>query len=103
MRKIIPLTAWCVLTAGLLLTPAQEKSARTEAEQKALARIQQLGGLALELAQNDPRLEVSYQQRDGKFSEECLVPLKDLKGLVYLKLRGQEVTDAHLAHLNGLT
>jgi hypothetical protein len=103
MRRIILLLPWCVLTAGLLFASTQEKAARTEAEQKALAKIQQLGGLALELAQNDPRLEVSYQQRDGKFTEECLVPLKDLKGLVYLNLRGQEVTDAHLVHLKGLT
>src|SRR5216684_2410294 len=98
MRKIIPLATLCLLMAALLLASAPDKSARPEAEQKALAKIQQLGGLALELAQNDPRLEVSYQQRDGKFSEECLVPLKDLKGLVHLNLRGQDVTDAHLTH-----
>jgi hypothetical protein len=103
MYKVISLAIGCVLAAGLLLASAQDKPARTEAEQKALAKIGQLGGLALELAQNDPRLEVSYQQRDGKFSEECLLPLKDLKGLVHLNLRGQDVTDAHLTHLKGLT
>ena len=103
MHKIVSLGTLWMLACGLLLAPAQEKSARPEAEQKALAKIQQLGGLALELAQNDPHLEVSYQQRDGKFSEECLVPLKDLKGLVHLNLRGQDVTDAHLTHLKDLT
>jgi hypothetical protein len=104
VQKIVILGTLWVLASALVLARAQEKSARPEAEQKALAKIQQLGGLALELAQNDPHLEVSYQQRDGKFSEECLVPLKDLKGsLVHLNLRGQDVTDAHLAHLKDLT
>lgn len=103
MRRLVPLATLTLLVSGLLLATAQEKIARSEAEQKALARIQQLGGLALELAQNDPHLEVSYQQRDGKFSEECLLPLKELKGLVHLNLRGQEVTDAQTVHLQGLT
>src|SRR6266481_8866636 len=103
MRKSIPYAILCLMMAGLLLASAQDKATRTDAEQKALAKVQQLGGLALELAQNDPRLEVSYQQRDGKFSEDCLVPLKDLKGLVHLNLRGQEVTDAQLVHLKLLT
>src|ERR1051326_579074 len=103
MRKYIPFMTLAGVMTGLLFASAQDKPARSEAEQKALAKIQQLGGLALELAQNDPRLEVSYQQRDGKFTEECLLPLKDLKGLVQLNLRGQEVTDAQLVHLRGLT
>lgn len=102
MRKVVLPAALLALAAGLS-THGQDKAPRGEAEKKALARIQQLGGLALELAQNDPRLEVSYQQRGEKFTDECLVPLKDLKGLVHLNLRGQEVTDAGLAHLKGLT
>jgi Leucine-rich repeat (LRR) protein len=82
---------------------AQDKPARSDAENKAIERIRQLGGLALELAQNDPHLEVSYLQTDGKFSDDYLAPLKELKGLVHLNLRGQPVTDAQLAHLQNLT
>src|SRR3954453_22375697 len=102
MRRII--AAAFLLTAGLLPAQAQNKPPpRTDAEQKAMAKIQQLGGLVLELAQNDPRLEVSYQQKEGKFSDEYLLPLKELKGLVHLNLRGQDVTDAQTVHLKDLT
>src|SRR5262249_21367804 len=68
-----------------------------------IAKVRQLGGLAMELAQNDPRLEVSYLQTDGKFSDDYLTPLKDLKDVVHLNLRGQPVTDAQLVHLKDLT
>jgi hypothetical protein len=103
MRRFVPF-AFLVLGMTVSLAPAQNKPpARTPVEQKALAKIQQLGGLALELAQNDNRLEVSYLQHDQKFSDDFLIPLKDLKGLVHLNLRGQDVTDAQLAHLKDLT
>jgi hypothetical protein len=76
---------------------------RTEAENQALAKIRSLGGLALEVAQNDSRLEVSYLQTDGKFSDDYVAPLGALKkSLVALNLRGQPVTDAQLAYLKDL-
>jgi Leucine Rich repeat len=103
MQKTLSVGVLVLLMTGLVVAQAPEKAERSEAEKKALAKVRQLGGLALELAQNDPRLEVSYQQRDAKFSEEFLLPLKDLKGLVHLNLRGQDVTDAHLVHLKDLT
>ena len=62
-----------------------------------------LTDLALELAQNDNRLEVSYLQHEQKFTDDFLTPLKDLTGLVHLNLRGQDVTDAHLVHVKDLT
>jgi hypothetical protein len=87
---------------GILAADAPAPVVQTEAGKKALTRIRQLGGLALEVAQNDPHLEVSYLQIDGKWSDEPLTLLKDLKGLVHLNLRGQPVTDAQLAHLKPL-
>src|ERR1700675_4641468 len=72
---------------------------RTDAEKKAMEKIRQLGGIALELAQNDSHLEISYLQTDGKFSDDYLTPLKELKGISHLNLRGQPVTDAQLAYL----
>jgi hypothetical protein len=85
---------------------AQEKEApkttRSPAEEKAIARIRQLGGLALEVAQNDSHMDVSYQQVDGKLTDEHMQLLKDLPDLVYLNLRGKEVTDAQLAPLASL-
>jgi hypothetical protein len=103
MHKTVPLGILLVLATALFAADAADKPQRTDAEQKAMARIQQLGGLVLELAQNDSRLEVSYQQASGKFSDDYLVPLKDLKDLVHLNLAGKEVTDPGLAHLKGLT
>jgi hypothetical protein len=96
-----------ILTPAVLLLAngfvvAAEKPGRTPAEEAAIARIQQQGGLVLELAQNDPRLEVSYQQRDGQLTDSCLKPLKELKGLVHLNLRGQPLTDAQSAYLKDL-
>src|SRR5262249_46173876 len=104
MHKMIPLTA---LLIGLGVTHAVsqdkvEKVEQSEAGKKAIARIRQLGGQVMELAQNDQRLEVSYQQASGPFTDEHLGLLKDVKGVVHLNLRGQPVTDAHLAPLKGL-
>ena len=52
-----------------------------------MARIRQLGGLALELAQNDPRIEVNYQQVDSSLTDEHFLLLKDVKDLISLNLR----------------
>lgn len=105
MQKTLVLIATvALLTAGLARAQAPNPAAPTEAEKQAVAKIRQLGGLALELAQNDSHIEVIYLQTDGKFSDEYLAPLEGLKGrLVHLNLGGQPVTDAQLAHLKGLT
>jgi hypothetical protein len=100
MRNVITFAA--ALLAGSVVSAA-DKPGRSPAEEAAIAKIQQLSGLVLELAQNDPRLEVSYQQRDGQLTDDCLKLLKDLKGLVHLNLRGQAVTDAQTAFLKDLT
>src|SRR5258708_7310314 len=98
-------TALGLLLGAALLLPAADPAPvqQTEAGKKALEKIRQLGGLALEVAQNDNRLEVSYLQTDGKFADDYLTPLKDIKGLIHLNLRGQPVTDGQLAHLKDIT
>jgi hypothetical protein len=103
MRKIVSIALLSALMIGLAAAQTPAPIAQTEAGKKSLAKIRQLGGLALELAQNDQHLEVSYIQTDGKLTDEHLAVLKDLKGLVHLDLRGQPVTDAHLVHLKPLT
>jgi hypothetical protein len=101
MRKSVAMVL--VLGVAALVT-AQAPPKLTDVEKKAMDRIRQMGGLAMEIAQNDTRLEVSYpQSTDGKFSDENLAPLKDLKNVVHLNLRGQPVTDAQLASLKNLT
>jgi hypothetical protein len=102
MHRVL-LPALLLLGAGRLVLGQEPKAAPpTEAEKKAIARIRQLGGQVLELAQNDPRLEVSYLYVD-KLTEEHLALLKELKGLVHLNLRGQPITDDLLVHLKPLT
>src|SRR5438067_8435805 len=105
MKKVILMAIYATLLTGLVAAQEKEKDKpqRSEAEKKAIAKIQQLGGLAQELAQSDPHLEVSYLQTDGKFSNEYLTPLKDLKDLVHLRLGKQPLTDAQLVHLKDIT
>lgn len=102
MYKFMSIALLSVLTIGLAVADTPAPVAQTEAGKKSLSKVRQFGGLALELAQNDQHLEVSYLQSDGKFTDEHLAVLKDLKGLVHLNLRGQPVTDAQLAYLKPL-
>jgi Leucine Rich repeat len=101
--KMTVIALFLALLIGMVAAQAPAPVQQTEAGKKALERIRQLGGLALEVAQNDNHLEVSYLQTDGKFTDEHLALLKDLKGVVHLNLRGQPVTDAQLVHLRPLT
>jgi Leucine-rich repeat (LRR) protein len=103
MYKLMCIAWLGILSISLAAADAPPPVVQTEAGKKSLARISQLGGLALELAQNDKHLEVSYLQIDGKWTDEPLALLKDLKGVVHLNLRGQPVTDAQLVHLKPLT
>lgn len=103
MYKLTTIASLFALTLALVAADTPAPVVQTEAGKKALAKIRKLGGLALEVAQNDAHLEVSYLQTDGKFGDDYLTPLKDLKGLVHLNLRGQPVTDAQLANLKSLT
>src|SRR5262249_9401316 len=103
MYKMMSIALLLGLMMSVMAADEPAPVVQTEAGKKSLAKVRQFGGLALELAQNDQHLEVSYLQTDGKFSEERLAVLKDLKGLVRLNLRGQPVTDAQLVHLKPLT
>ena len=71
-----------------------------DAEKKAIAKIRECGALVLEIAQNDKRLDVSYITAQGKVTNELLAPLKDLKRLANLNLRGAEITDEGLAPIS---
>src|SRR2546423_296190 len=98
MRRLVPAAIALLSVAGLVV--AQEKPQRTAAEKEAIGELQKLNVIVLDVAQNDPHLDVSYLQKDAKFSDNFLTPLKNLKGsLVHLNLRGQDVTDAQLVHL----
>ncbi len=103
MFKRISLVAILFLVARPMLAQEEAPAQRSDAEKKALAKIQQLGAFAMELAQNDPRLEVSYHLMDKEITAEHLAPLKELKGVVHLNLRGRAVTDDMLGQIKDLT
>jgi len=79
-----------------------EKPMPTEAEKQAVAQIKKLGGLVLEIAQNDPRLDVAFHLADAKITDAELALVKPLTRTANLNLRGTEVGDAGLANLEGL-
>src|SRR5262245_46224514 len=109
MYRTVTIATLLLFAIGLVQVQAQDKDKekdkpkRTEAETKALEKIRKHGGLAMELAQNDNRLEVSYAMSSEKWTDDQLAPLKDLKELVHLNLRGTGVTDTQLAVLKSLT
>src|SRR5207302_4947652 len=63
-HRTTTMTTLLLLAAVLAADQAPKPAAPTEPEKKALEQIRNLGGLALELAQNDSRLEVSYPQAE---------------------------------------
>ncbi len=105
MKWPIPAALALLGFAGALV--AQDKpatAAHSAAEKDAIAKLQKLNVIVLDVAQNDSHLDVSYLQKDAKFSDDYLKPLAELKAnLVSLNLRGQDVTDAQLALLKDLT
>jgi hypothetical protein len=87
---------------GLGSLGAQDKPAPTPAETEAIAALKKLGGLVLEIAQNDPRLDIGLHLADAKITDAELAPVAALPRTAHLNLRGTEVTDAGLAHLKDL-
>ena len=59
MQRMTAVVISLAIPAGIVLAQASDKPQRSEVEKQAFARIQQQGGLVMDIAQNDPRLEVS--------------------------------------------
>ena len=72
----------------------------TEAE--AIAKIRELGGQVLPLAQKDDRLDVSFYLQPDSVSDDSLRLLQDLNKIACLNLRGTPITDKGLEQLQGL-
>ncbi len=103
MRSFVVVWSLGVLWLVTGAAEAQEKKpARTPAEEQAISAIKKLGGLVLEIAQNDPRLDVAFHLADSKISDAEIAPVKDLPQTAQLNLRGTEVTDAGLVHIKDL-
>lgn len=95
-------------------------------EAKAIAEIEKSGGAVRTIAQNDDRLDVSFQLQGGSITDKDLAPMGRLSkvtnlnlartgitdaalgevtrhtGLVQLHLEGTKITDAGLARLKPL-
>ena len=111
------------LSLGMLATGVaqQEGSAESEGGPDSAVRekIEELGGRIMQVAQNDPNIEVSFhlgRNQDGLRTHSDPNPdapappaldgelsvLSGLNGLVSLHLGGTDVTDEGLSHLAGL-
>lgn len=93
MKRTSGIVACCLFLLGGLNLAAAEN----EAETKAISKIRELGGLVLEIAQNDKRLDVTYQSGLDKVTDDDIKPLHDLTRLAHLNLRATDITDAGLA------
>ena len=75
---------------------------RSQAETDAIVGIQEKGGLVLEVAQNDPSLDVAFHLASKPAEDGDLASLEQLTNVVNLNLRKAAITDAGLAHVKGL-
>ncbi|MBI1356030.1 MAG: hypothetical protein GC160_16945 [Acidobacteria bacterium] len=73
-----------------------------EPSPQAIAKVSELGGLALEIAQKDPRMDVSFRGAD-KLEDSDLAVLKELGDVVYLRLGSTPVGDAGMDYVAPLT
>ena len=104
MRRAFALATGLVMMAACVAHADDNKTPkRSPAETKAIAKIKETGGQIMELAQNDPHLEVSFHLSGGKVTDEQLKPLTELKDVVHLNLRGTDVTDAGMQTVGKLT
>ena len=103
MRKLVSCGALALLLSVGVVSAQAVAQERSEAEKQAIAKIVQMGGQVIEVAQDDSRLDVAYHLADGTVSDDHLAPLADLKEVYSLNLRGTEVTDAGLKHIAGLS
>ncbi len=101
MRRCLPimLTIFALLstTAG-----GDEPPAKPNAD--AVNALRALGGNVMEIAQNDPRLDVTLHLADQDVTDAHLDHVVQLggAGVVWLNLAGTKITDAGLAKLAGL-
>lgn len=102
MRMVTHCFGLCTAIFLATTAGAQEAPKYTPAEEQAIASLKKLGGLVLEIAQNDPRLDISLHLADAKITDAELAPIKELSRTAQLNLRGTEVTDAGLVNLKDL-
>ena len=78
--------------------------AKPDANAAVMSQIEKAGGRAMQIAQNDDRLDVSFHLLGNAVTDTTLAPLPALaKKLIHLDLGQTAVTDAGLGRIKGLT
>jgi len=85
------------------LTSAVFSQDAAAAETEAIAKLRAAGGLVLEIAQNDNRLDVSFLSAQGKVTDDVIAPVQAIGRLAHLNLRSTEITDAGLVAVGKAT
>lgn len=89
------------LCAAFAITPAFSQEAQDAA---AVNAVRQTGGQVLEVAQNDPRLDVAFHLSNVELTPDILKTLEGVKGrLAHLNLRGTNLNDEMSQALKPLT
>ncbi|MBI1787821.1 MAG: hypothetical protein HYR60_09765 [Acidobacteria bacterium] len=101
-RSTVVLVALLLSTASFRASRAQEKKPPSDAEPKAIQKIEKAGGSVRKIAQNDDRQEVDFHLQGASVKDEDLAALPAVSNLVHLHLGKTSVTDAGLAQLKGL-
>ncbi|HEX6987706.1 MAG TPA: hypothetical protein VF170_20165 [Planctomycetaceae bacterium] len=92
-----------LLAAALLALPAVTSSQEPQ-DAAAIQAIRQSGGQVLELAQNDPRLDVAFHLSNVELTPEHLKALEGVKGrITHLNVRGTNLNDDLAQYLKPLT
>jgi hypothetical protein len=116
MKSLLTMTAF-TLSLLLFSTASAEDEAKveekeepkgvkvelTDADKAALAKIRELGGSTLQVAQNDERVDVGFHLADGEIGNDHLAPLKGLTFIHELNMRGTGVDDKGLPHIADTT
>jgi len=66
-------------------------------------QLRDAGGNVMQIAQNDPRLDVTLHLSDKDVTDETIAIVSKLPGTAWLNLAGTKITDAGLASLAPLT
>ena len=91
-----------IVACGLYVVGPAPAAEPSEVAKEALAKIEQAGGTAREIARDDDRLDVNFQLAGDKIEDEHLAPVAKLSNVYEVRLGRTGISDAGLAHLAGL-
>ena len=92
----------CGLWLATAVAIADEAASAPTPDPEVVQAIRALGGNVMEIAQNDPRLDVTLHLADKEITDEHLQLVARLPNVVWLNLAGTKITDAGLAAIKDL-